>query len=292
MSKKSADSRRSSLHRVYGSAPPLQAPSAISQIIELVRIRGFAELPALLSANQVADFCARLDAVYETQEAEFGRDGLQSIGEADLARCPLGYDSEFLELARHPRVLEVARAIVGKYLVLHLQNGVIVQPRRVHHQSAWHRDLPYQEFVSSRPLAVNIYICLEDFSHESGGTAFLPFSHREERLPSKDVVEALEVQPEIPAGSAIVFDSMIFHRAGHNSSNRIRRGVNQVFATGILRQQIDIPGWLPRQNPALHEEAAGDPQLRMLLGYDARTASTVQGYRQRRIDLLPKNTVT
>ncbi len=139
---------------------------------------------------------------------------------------------------------------------------------------------------------MNIYICLEDFSHESGGTAFLPFSHREESLPSQEVVEALEVQPEIPAGSAIVFDSMIFHRAGRNSSNRIRRGVNQVFTTGILRQQIDIPGWLPHQNPALHEEATVDPELRILLGYDARTASSVQGYRQRRIDLLRKNTVT
>lgn len=280
------------MHQVYGSAPPLQATSATAQILELVRIRGFAELPALLSAEQVADFCARLDAVYETQEAEVGRDALQSIGEVDLARCPLGYDAEFLELARHARVLEVARAIVGDYIVLHLQNGVIVHPQRVHHQSVWHRDLPYQEFVSSRPLAVNVYICLEDFSRESGGTAFLPFSHREERLPSTEVLEALEEQPEIPAGSAIVFDSMIFHRAGRNTSNRIRRGVNQVFTTGILRQQIDIPGWLPRQNPALHEKAAGDPQLRTLLGYDARTASSVQGYRRRRIELLRSNAET
>lgn len=273
----------------YSSSSPLESGSASAQILDLVRIRGFAELPALLPADQVNDFCARLDAVYEAQETEFGRQALQSIGEVDLARCPFGYDLQFIELARHPRVLEIARAIVGSYLILHLQNGIIVHPQRKHHQSAWHRDLPYQEFVSSRPLAVNVYICLEDFSRESGGTAFLPFSHREEKLPSLEVLEALEEQPEIPAGSAIVFDSMIFHRAGHNTSGRVRRGINQVFTTGILRQQIDIPGWLPHQNPALHEQAASDSELRMLLGYDARTSSSVYDYRQQRIERLRKD---
>jgi len=161
-----------------------------------------------------------------------------------------------------------------------------VHPQRVHHQSAWHRDLPHQEFVSSRPLAVNVYICLEHFSRETGGTAFLPFSHREEKLPSRESLAALEVQPEVAAGSAIVFDSMLFHRAGRNTSNRIRRGVNQVFTTGILRQQIDLPGWLPRQNPALHTTAVADPELRTLLGYEARTAESVAAYRKRRLELL------
>ena len=268
---------------VYGAAPPPERGSEASRVAELVRLRGFAELPRLLSAERVDELCARLDAVYEVQQAELGREVLASIGELDVARCLLAYDPAFLELARHPRVLAVARALVGDYLVLHLQNGVIVHPQRSHHQGAWHRDLPYQEFVSSRPLAVNVLVCLADFRPETGGTAFLPFSHREERLPSGATMEALAVQPEIPAGSAIVFDSMLFHRAGSNASDRVRRGVNQVFTTGILRQQIDIPGWLPRQNSELHQQAIRDPELTVLLGYDARSAPGVREFRERRI---------
>lgn len=266
----------------YGVEAASEASSHVAHIVELVGIRGYAELPGLLSPQQVQDYSARLDTVYDRQVEELGRDNLRAIGEENLARCPLAYDEAFVDLLADLRVLEVVRALLGNYVVLHLQNGIIVHPHTQHHQSAWHRDLPYQEFVSSRPLAANVFICLEDFSFETGGTMFLAFSHRQEKLPSKGVLESLQEQPRVRAGSAVVFDSMVFHRAGNNVSGRIRRGINQVFTTGIVRQQIDIPGWLPAQNPDLHERALKDPELATILGYDARTADSVLAFRRRR----------
>ena len=40
-----------------------------------------------------------------------------------------------------------------------------------HHQSAFHRDLPYQHFTSSRPIAINALFCADEFTNENGATA-------------------------------------------------------------------------------------------------------------------------
>lgn len=272
------------MDQYYGTNAPSSTESDAARIAELVRIQGYAELPGLLTPEQVHEYSERLDAVYDEQRAEFAEASLESIGEANVVRFPLAYDSKFLELIRQPTTLDVVRTVLGDYFILHLQNGIIVHPQRTHHQSAWHRDLPYQEFVSSKPLAVNVFYCLEDFNHQTGGTMFLPFSHRQEQLPSKEVLGSIQAQPSIQSGSAVIFDSMLFHRAGDNSSDRIRRGVNHVFTTGILRQQIDLPGWLPRQNPEIDQRASADPELRRILGYDARTAESVRAFRLRRLE--------
>ncbi len=64
-----------------------------------------------------------------------------------------------------------------------MQNGVINRPERVQAQTGWHRDLNYQHWVPSKPLAVSALVCLEDFNVETGGTAFLPSSHKFEAFP-------------------------------------------------------------------------------------------------------------
>ena len=63
----------------------------------------------------------------------------------------------------------------------------------------------------------------------------------------------------LPRGSVIVFNSMVFHRAGINRSGRIRRAVNHVIGAPILAQQVDMPAMLGREAPS-------DPWLAGYLG--------------------------
>jgi ectoine hydroxylase-related dioxygenase (phytanoyl-CoA dioxygenase family) len=98
---------------------------------------------------------------------------------------PLAYEPIFLELAANPRILKICRTLVADYVTLNQQNGIINPPNgQRYNQAAWHRDLPYQHFTSSRPLAINALFCIDAFTVENGATKVLPASHREEAFPS------------------------------------------------------------------------------------------------------------
>jgi ectoine hydroxylase-related dioxygenase (phytanoyl-CoA dioxygenase family) len=246
--------------------------------LERLRINGFCILPEILNASELVECRLRLDAVYETQEREFGADKLSAINEDNLARSPLSYDPFFLDVALKRSVVDLAhQAIGGGYVLLHLQNGIINLPNLRHHQSSWHRDLPYQEFVSSKPLAVGALFCIDDFTGETGGTLMLPFSHREEKFPSQSYVAANEVTMEAPAGSVILFDSMLFHRAGYNSSNRVRRGINHVYSIPIIKPQIELS-----ELPHVKARGESDAWAAKILGVDQSVPCSVTAFRERR----------
>ena len=85
------------------------------------------------------------------------------------------------------------------------------------------------------------------------------------------------VQVNAKAGSVILFDSMLFHRAGYNCTNNfIRRGINNVFVKPILNQQIDIPR-------CLRGKYSNEAYFEMLLGYKNQIPESVIEYRERRL---------
>jgi ectoine hydroxylase-related dioxygenase (phytanoyl-CoA dioxygenase family) len=260
----------------YGVVERAAAGSAIAQLAERIRLIGYAVLPGGLSAEDVADLGARLDRVMARQVEEFGSDRLAAVGDALTARCPLAYDEAFVGLASHRDVLALCRELLGEYVVLTQQNGVINPPHQAHTQLSYHRDLPYQHFVSSRPLAISALFCIDPFRIETGATTVIPGSHRMEAFPSDQVAASLDTSVTADPGSFIVFDSMLFHRAGANRSDRPRRAVNHVYAVPIIAQQISLPDILP-------QAYASDPELSRLFGFDVAPARSVTAWRERRL---------
>jgi ectoine hydroxylase-related dioxygenase (phytanoyl-CoA dioxygenase family) len=261
----------------YGIVEQAAADTTVKQLADRIRLVGHAVLPSGLAAAEIADLGERLDGVMARQVAEFGgADRLASIGDTLTARCPLLYDDAFVALAAHPELLALARELLGDYIVLMQQNGVINPPKHGHTQLSYHRDLPYQHFVSSRPLAMSALFCIDPFRVETGATTVIPASHRMEAFPSSEVAAQLDTPVTAEPGSFIVFDSMLFHRAGANVSDRPRRAVNQVFSVPIIAQQISLPD-------ALAGRYADDPQLAKLLGYDVSPSRSVMAWRERRL---------
>lgn len=260
----------------YGIVERETTGDEIARHAERIRLIGYTVLPGGFSAEEVRDFGARLDAVLERQVAEFGGAArMSAIGDAMTARCPLVYEDAFLRLVTHERLLALCRRLLGDYIVLMQQNGVVNPPDQAHTQVAYHRDLPYQHFVSSRPLAISALFCIDPFRPETGATTVLPASHRTESFPSPETAGELDTPVAADPGSFIVFDAMLFHRAGNNRSGRPRRAVNQVFSVPIIGQQISLPA-------ALQGRHAEDPALARLLGYDAAPAGSVAEWRERR----------
>jgi ectoine hydroxylase-related dioxygenase (phytanoyl-CoA dioxygenase family) len=268
--------------RSYGVVERAQAQSTVAQWAERIRLAGYVVVPGGFSSADIADFSHRLDRVMDRQVEEFGADRLAAIGDTLTARCPLVYDEAFVRLAAHPDVLALARELLGDYIVLMQQNGVINPAGQQHTQLSYHRDLPYQHFTSSRPLAISALFCIDPFRPETGATTVIPASHRMEAFPSDQVAAALDTAVTAEPGSFIVFDSMLFHRAGANRSDRPRRAVNQVYSVPVIAQQISLAEAMP-------STYASDPALARLFGFEVAPARSVTAWRERRLARTRRN---
>jgi ectoine hydroxylase-related dioxygenase (phytanoyl-CoA dioxygenase family) len=261
--------------RSYGRFEQTRTDDEVGRYAEEISVRGFTTIPNVFSSEELAEWRKKIDLVYAEQEAAYGRDALIAIQELDVARAPLLYDMSFIKLATQPLILSVVKKFLGDFFILNLQNAIINRPNETHHQSSWHRDLPYQNWVISRPLAINALLAIDEFSEMTGGTRVVPFSHKMEILPSDAYIAGNNVVATATAGSAIVFDAMLFHRAGVNKSQTVRRAVNHLYTTPILKQQYDFPR-------ALGDRPDLSPEIARLLGYTSQVAVDDRAWRRAR----------
>lgn len=261
----------------YGVSQATICATELDCLVEEILRCGFVVTASGFSPAEIAAYRERLDAVYALQQEEVGGEAnLQRINDANVVRCLLAYDAAFLAMAAAPILFQVAERILGNNFVLLMQNGVINPPSTRHFQTNWHRDLNYQHWVSTRPLALSALFCLDPFSEATGGTHVLPASHLKAEFPSETFVRRHEQVVVAEAGSVILFDAMLFHRAGQNTSNMVRRAVNHVLGVPILGQQISIPSMLQGRY-------ADDPRLAKYLGYQWNPKSDVRDWRLKRL---------
>jgi ectoine hydroxylase-related dioxygenase (phytanoyl-CoA dioxygenase family) len=232
-----------------------------------------------VSQEDLAAARRKIDEVYAVQVAEIGGEELlEQINDGHTARVMFAYDEFFLGIATNRKVCAIVEAFLGDYYTLMLQNGLLNRPEVGHHHGGgqWHRDLNYQHYFSSRPLSISALFCIDDFREENGGTHVLTGSHKIEPFPSEDYVRAHETVLNAPAGSVLVFDSMLFHRGGVNRTIGVRRAINHMYTLPLIRQQISFPSML-------QGKYRDHPFLRKFLGYEAEAAASVVDFRKIRL---------
>jgi ectoine hydroxylase-related dioxygenase (phytanoyl-CoA dioxygenase family) len=245
--------------------------------VEDLRLVGYTLVPSGLSAAELAGLRSELDAIYERQAAELGgEDALRRCNEIDIARAPLACAESFVDVCTNPTLLRLVARMLGESYVLVQQNGLLTRPAAANYQARWHRDLSYQHWVASEPLAINALLALDDFTHESGATLVLPASHHLPEFPSDACVERHQRALVAPAGTFLVLDAMLFHRAGRNVSGRPRRAVNHLIGRPFMAQQLDYPA-------LLGDRYAQRPALASYLGYRWRPQPDVASWRRQRM---------
>lgn len=260
----------------YGVTEVTKVSTWLDRACEEIARDGYTVVLNAVSDEEVSAYQLLLETCYQKQLEELETEALEAIKDRNIVRLPLAYEDKFLQLATLPPIVEVATAILGNAFVLLMQNGIINPARQAHQQTSWHRDLNYQHWTSSRPLAINALVCLDPFTVTNGATTVLPGSHLFAPFPSEEYVAKSEKQIEAPAGSVIMMNAMTFHRAGVNRSTAARRAVNHVIGAPILSQQIDIPS-------ALNGKGQADDFLGRYLGYRWNPKASVAAWRQSKL---------
>lgn len=261
--------------KAYGVLKRSLAESDLDEIVEQVRNLGYAAFDARLSADELRSLSQAFQETRTRYIDTYGEKELRTVDEYWTVRAPLTLDLEFLTLAINERLISAMRRLISGKFILNQQNSVINPPGESYNQAAWHRDLPYQHFVSSTPIAVNALFCLDEFTAQNGATFILPASHKSEAFPSPNYVKKNALQVEAPAGSFILLDCMAFHAGGFNRTQSARRAINQVYTVPFFKQQINIPANM-KNNKDLSIEA------RDLLGFGYLEPQTIAEYIERR----------
>jgi len=263
----------------YGKLNQVKCKNNIDLYVEEIRTDGFTIIEDVLSNKELEKYRKKIDKVYKKQELEFGIKRLNKLNEKDMCRMPLKYDDYFINIATNKIVLKIVERFLGDFYILNLQNAIINRPNEEHHQSSWHRDLPYQNFTISNPISINALFCIDEFSPKTGATVVVPYTHNTEILPSDRYIAKHQAVATAKAGSVIVFDSMLFHKAGYNSSNIIRRAVNHQYQIPLLKQFYDFP-------KVLDGKFSDDKFLAQLLGYTSQIPLDDIQWRENRIDRI------
>ncbi|WP_338466133.1 phytanoyl-CoA dioxygenase family protein [Novosphingobium sp. ZN18A2] len=184
----------------------------------------------------------------------------------------LSRDPVFEELAFSPIAIAYVKALLGWPALLGNISANITGPGGGEMQL--HAD---QIFVPepwpANPQGLNVAWCLDDFTDANGATRFVPGSHKLNRAPREDEAGVETVPMEAPAGSAVIFESRVWHKTGFNRTADVRRaGVFAWYTTPIYRPQEN---WFLSLKPEVRQFASEDALT--LLGWRSEGLGLVNG---------------
>lgn len=242
-----------------------------------LRDYGLTIVPDLLTGDRLAATRDRLYAAADSDRAR-GREQKFSLDYAEddgnrrvwnvLSRDPL-----FEDLAFHPVAVRYVKAVLGWPALLGNLSANITGPGGG--EMTLHAD---QIFVPepwcAEPQGMNVAWCLDDFTEANGATLFVTGSHKLNRMPNDaEAAEAPTVPMVAPAGSAVIFESRVWHKTGNNrTEHESRAGVFAWYTKPIYRQQEN---WFLSLNPEVRQFASDDALT--LLGYKSEGLGLVFG---------------
>lgn len=176
----------------------------------------------------------------------------------------LGLSRASADLIAHPRVMEVADAVLKRHCSNYrIGSTTAIEVHPGEDAQVLHRDdsfypmrLPDVEFQISAMWA------LDDFTAENGATRIVPGSHD---LRDIDSVEENDVEQAVmPRGSVLFYLGSTLHGGGANTTKAPRAGLITTYSLGWLRQEENQYLTVPREIADSYPD-----HIRRLMGYQA-----------------------
>ena len=207
------------------------------RVTEIYTQDGFLSPVDILTSEEAAHHRARMEAV----EAKMGPLHYQAKMHTIL-RSPL-------ELATHPRVLDVVEALIGPDVLVYNVTYIVKEPSSDAHVS-WHQDLTYWGFDGD--AQVSMWLALSPATAESGCMRMVPGSHVHGRYEHeldddptnvlfqgqtvRGVAEDKAVLCPLEAGQASFHHGWTLHASMPNWSQDRRVGLNVQYIAPSMRQ--------------------------------------------------------
>jgi ectoine hydroxylase-related dioxygenase (phytanoyl-CoA dioxygenase family) len=218
---------------------------------------GYAVFERVLDADTIAAVRARLEEI-EAEEAA-AASGTNPRDTGAVRVDDVNHKGPVFDvLWQHPLLLASMHHVLGDFRLSSV-TARAAKPGQGHqnmHVDWWGGSPGTDGFVAS-----NSSWLLDDFRAENGCTRVVPGTHLSGQRP-EDVMEDLkadhpdQVLVEAPAGSLVVFNGYLWHSGTHNGSDRLRRGIFQVYSRRDQPRQNDQAAALEPETAARLSPAA------------------------------------
>ena len=197
---------------------------------------GYIFLPELFSADEASLLKNEANTVYAADRKEVWR---ETSGVARTAFAAHTYNEGFKRLGAHPRLIEPVQQLLNGPVYMH-QFKVNAKAAFDGDVWQWHQDYGTwkRDDEMPEPRAMNIAVFIDDVTAANGPLLFIPGSHKQGvvkaghdlqttsyplwTLDRETVTELAEqggcVAPTGPAGSVLIFSSLLVHASPANIS--------------------------------------------------------------------------
>jgi len=248
----------------------------LQQGLKDIREYGLAIVPDLLTGDTLKRAREALYRAAEsdrarTRETRFGLDYAHDTTNQRVWNV-LSRDPVFEDLAFHATAVGYVRALLGWPALLGNISANITGPGGG--EMVLHADQIFApEPWPAEPQGMNVAWCLDDFTEANGATRFVAGSHKLNRAPRAEDAGAATMAMEAPAGSAVVFESRVWHKTGINTTAAEHRaGVFAWYTRPIYRTQEN---WFLSLKPEVRQFAT--EEMLVLLGYKTQGFGLVNG---------------
>lgn len=210
------------------------------------------DMTALGERYRTEGYVSGVPILTETEAAAHRR----ALDAAEAAQGPLHYKAKLhtvmtspLELATHPKVLDVVEALIGPDILLYDVTYIIKEPQTPSHVS-WHQDLTY--WGLSGDAQVSMWLALSPATEVSGCMRMVPGSHLAGRMDHETgadadnvlfqgqtvhgVDERRAVMCPLAPGEASFHHGWVLHASMPNRSDDRRIGLNVQYLAPHVRQ--------------------------------------------------------
>lgn len=232
-----------------------------------MRDKGWYSFPSFINQGLILRMIADLENSYAHCRQVQIENGLERT--EGTCHHILGIGHSFLDcLVEYEKLDEYFTAyFCGKYILNSFGGNLL--SKGMSYANDIHRDI--RSFSGTLPLMLNTLVMLDDFTEENGATWLMVGGHKYRDYPSSDEFEDDEFgdnafQITGKAGTVVVWNSNLWHRAGVNYTDKPRRSITPELARPFMKQGFDYTQFCNERS---------SPWLKQILGYYSRTPQTL-----------------
>jgi len=234
----------------------------VDQFVRNITDRGwhiFADaMPLSLIGDMLIDFGTAQARCQRIQK----QNGLENV-EGTLHHL-VGHEQSFMDcLAEYEKLDPYMEAYFQGKFILNSFGGNILMKGSSYANNI-HREI--RTFSGSMPLMLNTLVMLDDFTHDNGATYLMHRGHIQADKPDEYDFMKQAFQVTGRAGSVVMWNSNLWHRAGENTTDKPRRSITPEFTKPFMKQGFDY---------AQHVLDTDSEWLKQVLGYYSRVPSTL-----------------
>lgn len=229
--------------------------------------QGFVLLKNVLSAEDVGQVLARLEALWVEEGDQAGAENYLEPGVRRLANLA-AKGAIFRRLLCHPAVLDVVGTVLGKSIRISMLNARDALPHSEAKQPL-HTDADHGAKADAQGYLVCTAIwMLDPFTRENGATRLVPGTHLHSTLPKEAMADVYgphqsEVYVTGAAGDVFIFNGHCWHAGRSNTTDGTRRAILAHYARADQPQRLN-----QRQPLSAEVQAQLNPLERDILGLD------------------------